>query len=241
MANMGSRKHLKRFKSPVHWPIHPKEDKWTVKPSAGPHAIDDSLPLLIVVRDILKVADNAREAKIIINNGDILVDGRERKDYKFPVGFMDVIELPKSKKVYRVLPDHKGRLVLHPIEKKNAEFKLCMITDKTTIKGGKTQLNLHDGRNSIVDKEYSSGDVIVVEIPDQTVTDHIKFESGTVGLITGGKHIGELGKVKEINITRSSKPNTVEIETDDGTFLTLADYVFVLGKDEPVISLPGGK
>jgi small subunit ribosomal protein S4e len=154
---------------------------------------------------------------------------------------MDVIELPKSKKVYRVLPDHKGRLVLHPIEKKNAEFKLCMITDKTTIKGGKTQLNLHDGRNSIVDKEYSSGDVIVVEIPDQTVTDHIKFESGTVGLITGGKHIGELGKVKEINITRSSKPNTAEIETDDGTFLTLADYVFVLGKDEPVISLPGGK
>ena len=71
--------------------------------------------LLIVVRDILKVADNAREAKIIINNGDILVDGRARKDYKFPVGFMDVISLPKSKKVYRVLPDHKGRLVLHSI------------------------------------------------------------------------------------------------------------------------------
>ena len=96
-----------------------------------------------------------------------------------------------------------------------------MITDKTTIKGGKTQFNLHDGRNSLVDKEYSSGDVIVVEIPEQTVNDHIKFESGTVGLITGGKHIGELGRIKEINITKSSKPNTVEIETDDGTFLTL--------------------
>ena len=78
MAKMGSRKHLKRFKSPEHWPIHPKEDTWTVKPSAGPHAIEESLPLLIVVRDILKVADNAREAKIIINNGDILVDGRAR-------------------------------------------------------------------------------------------------------------------------------------------------------------------
>lgn len=241
MAKMGSRKHLKRFKSPVHWPIHPKEDKWTVKPSAGPHAIEESLPLLIVVRDILKVADNAREAKIIINNGDILVDGRARKDYKFPVGFMDVISLPKSDKVYRVLPDHKGRLILHPITKENAEFKLCMITDITTIKGGKTQLNLHDGRNSLVEKKYSTGDVVVVEIPEQTVTDHIKFQSGTVGLITGGKHIGELGKVKEINITQSSKPNTVEIETDDGTFLTLAGYVFVLGTYKPVISLPGGK
>ena len=80
-----------------------------------------------------------------------------------------------------------------------------------------------------------------MEVPDQKVTDHIKFESGTVGLIIGGKHIGELGKIKDINITKSSKPNTVEVETDEGIFLTLADYVFVLGKDEPVISLPGGK
>ena len=31
------------------------------------------------------------------------------------------------------------------------------------------------------------------------------------------------------------------METEDGTFLTLADYVFVLGKEKPVISLPGGK
>ena len=118
--------------------------------------------LLIVVRDILKVADNAREAKIIINNGDILVDGRARKDYKYPVGFMDVIEIPKSEKVYRVLPDHKGRLVLHSISKKNAEFKLCMITDKTTIKGGKTQLNLHDGRNSIVDKDIQVQEMLLL-------------------------------------------------------------------------------
>ena len=72
---MGSRKHLKRYKSPKHWPIDPKEDKWTVKPSAGPHAIESSLPLLIVIRDILGLADNSREAKRIINNGEILVDG----------------------------------------------------------------------------------------------------------------------------------------------------------------------
>ena len=241
MAKMGSRKHLKRFKSPEHWPIHPKENKWTVKPSAGPHSIEESLPLLIIVRDILKVADNSREAKIIISNGDILVDGRPRKDYKFPVGFMDVIEIPKSEKVYRILPNEKGNLILYPISKENAEFKLCRIEDKTTIKAGKIQLNLHDGRNCLVEKEYKTGDVVVVEVPEQTVTDHIKFESGTIGLITGGKHIGELGKIKEINITRSSKANTVLIETDDKkTFLTLTDYVFVIGKDKPVISLPGG-
>ena len=82
MAKMGSRKHLKRFKAPKSWPISPKENKWTVKPAAGPHAIEDSLSLLVVIRDILGLADNSREAKRIINTGKVLVDGRARKDYK---------------------------------------------------------------------------------------------------------------------------------------------------------------
>lgn len=60
--------------------------------------------------------------------------------------------------------------------------------------------------------------------------------------MTGGRHTGEIGKIKKINITRSSMPNTAVIETGAGkTFLTLKDYVFVIGKDESVISLPGGK
>ncbi|MEN4007225.1 MAG: 30S ribosomal protein S4e [Methanobacteriaceae archaeon] len=240
MAKMGSRKHLKRYKAPKHWPIHPKENKWTVKPNAGPHAIEESLPLLLVVRDILGVADNSREAKRIINNGDILVDGRIRKDYKYPVGFMDVIEIPKS--VYRVLPDEKGRLILHPIPEENKGFKLCKITDKTTIKGGKTQLNLHDGRNYLDDGKYKVGDVIILKVPDQEIDDVISFEEGTIGLITGGKHIGEIGRIKEINISRSSMPNTAQMETENKkSFLTLKDYVFVIGKDEAAITLPGGK
>jgi small subunit ribosomal protein S4e len=242
MAIMGSRKHLKRFKAPKHWPIHPKENKWTTKPNAGPHAIEGSLPLLLIVRDILGVADNAREAKRIINTGEILVDGRARKDYKFPVGFMDVIEIPKSEKVYRVLPDEKGRLILYPIAAENKDFKLCKITDKTTIRGGKTQLNLHDGRNQLADNEYKVGDVVILKVPEQEITDRIVFEKGTIGLITGGKHTGEIGRINKINITKSSMSNTVEMETEDKkTFLTLKDYVFVIGKEEPAIALPGGK
>ncbi len=242
MAKMGSRKHLKRFKAPENWPIHPKENKWTVKTGPGSHALDKSLPLLIVVRDILQIADNSREAKIIINKGDILVDGRARKDYKFPVGFMDVVEIPKSGKVYRILPDEKGRLILHPISQENKGFKLCRIENKTTIKEAKTQFNLHDGRNCLSEEKLNTADVVKLKVPEQEIQDHIKFENGTLGLITGGKHIGEMGSIKEITITQSSMPNTVVIETEDGkTFQTLKDYVFVLGKEKPLISLPGGK
>ena len=67
MAKMGSRKHLKTYKAPKTWPIHPKEDTWTVKPSAGSHSIENSLSLTLVIRDILKLADNSREAKRIID------------------------------------------------------------------------------------------------------------------------------------------------------------------------------
>ena len=159
MAKMGSRKHLKRYKAPKTWPIHPKEDTWTVKPSAGSHAIIDAIPLTLVIRDILKLADNAREAKRIINSGNVLVDGRVVKDYKFPVGLMDIIEIPKTGESYRVLLDRKGRLQLDLIEENDS--KLCKIVNKTTIKGWKTQLYLHDGNNVILDEDaYNAGDVI---------------------------------------------------------------------------------
>jgi len=242
MAKMGSRKHLKRFKAPRNWPISPKENVWTVKPAAGPHAIEDSLSLLVVIRDILGLADNSREAKRIINTGKVLVDGRVRKDYKFPVGFMDVVQIPLSGEVYRVLPDLKGRLTLHPIPKENEGFKLCKITNKTTIKEGKTQLNLHDGRNLIVEDSFSAGDVVSLTVPNQEITDNFKFEEGSLVLIIGGKHIGEIGTIDEIIINKSSKPNTVVVENNKKeNFRTLKDYAFVIGKEKPAISLPGGK
>lgn len=241
MANMGSRKHLKRYKAPKTWPIHKKEETWTTKSSAGPHALDKSIPLVMVLREILGVAKNTREAKIILNNDDVLVDGTPRKDHRFPVGFMDIISIPKINKNFRLLQDEKGRLVLKDIDEKDSTFKLASIEDKTTIKGGKTQLNLHDGRNVIVDDatEYNTSDVLLLNIPDQKISDSIKFEEGSIGLITGGKHTGEYGIIREINITKSSKANTVLMDTEDGTFITLADYVFVVGNDKPVISLLG--
>ncbi|MGL6297974.1 MAG: 30S ribosomal protein S4e, partial [Methanobacteriaceae archaeon] len=244
----GSRKHLKTFKAPKNWPIHPKENTWTVKPAPGPHAIEESLSLNIVIRDILSIADNTREAKRIINTGNILVDGRVIKDYKFPVGFMDVIEIPKTGETFRVLPDHKGRLLLHPIDTKNKEFKLAKIKNKVVMAGSKVQLNFHDGRNLTIDDadsenaKASPDDVVKLKVPEQEIEEVFKFEEGSKVLITGGKHTGEIGNIKEIVVNPSSKPNTLVVENDSkNTFITLKDYAFVIGKDKIEISLPGGK
>ncbi|MCQ2970734.1 small subunit ribosomal protein S4e [Methanobrevibacter gottschalkii] len=237
MAKMGSRKHLKRYKAPKSWPIHPKEDTWTVKPSAGSHSINDSIPLTLVIRDVLKLADNAREAKRIINSGNIFINGIIVKDYKFPVGFMDVLDIPKTEESYRVLLDRKGRLQLKLIE--DASAKLSKIVNKTTIKGGKTQLNLHDGKNVIIDEDaYSVGDVICLKVPEQEIVEAYPLQEGATILVTGGKHTGELGTVSEIIENKSTNPNTIIIENSaKDEFLTLKEYAFVVGNDAPVIDL----
>lgn len=150
MARMGGSRRLKALNTPGYWPILRKKHKWAVKPSPGPHPIEASLPLLIVVRDLLGLADTAREARKIISEGHVEVDGRVRKNYKYPVGFMDVVRVRITGDLYRVLPYPVKQIVLHPISEEEAGYKLLRVENKTIVKGGHVQLNLYDGRNVII-------------------------------------------------------------------------------------------
>ena len=146
MGKKGKTGRLKRNPAPRFWPIPRKKFVWAPKPTSGPHPISNCLPLLLVIRDILGLAKTQREAKIIISQGKLLVDGRIRRDVRFPTGLMDVIHIPENKRSYRILPSKKG-LILHPIEPDETKFKLSRIENKTIIKHSHLQLNLHDGTN----------------------------------------------------------------------------------------------
>ncbi len=231
-------KHLKRLNAPKSLKIRRKERKFTVKPSPGPHPVKKSISLALVVREHLKLADTLREAKRIISNGEIIIDGEVKKDYKFPCGLMDVISVPHMKKHFRVLFNRRGQLVLVPIENKQAEWKLCRIENKTTLKGKKTQLNFHDGNNKIVKKdEYSTGDVLKIILKDKKIDDVYKFDKGSVSMIIGGSHIGEIADIKDIQIVESSRANLTTMKGEN-EFLTLQKYVFPIGTKKPTISLP---
>jgi len=52
-----------------------------------------SIPLLVVIRDVLKFADTKREAGAAIVGRKIKVDGKVRVAKKFPVGLMDLFEV----------------------------------------------------------------------------------------------------------------------------------------------------
>lgn len=228
--------HLKRLKAPRTWKLERKVATWTVKPSPGPHAVEKSIPLLLIVRDFLHLADTGREAKKIISAREIMVDGKVRNNYKYPCGLMDVISVPKTGEHYRILFDRRGVLRVVPIDEERAQWKLCRIENKTVVRGGKTQLNLHDGRNLIVEEDsYKTGDVLKITIPAQEILETIPAEKGYLALITGGKHTGEIAEIEEISVVKSSMPNVVALKG----FSTIKPYVFPVGKEKPLVQLPG--
>lgn len=231
-------KHLKRLNAPRTLNIHRKEKMWTVKSSPGPHPLEKSIPLGLIARDYLKLVDTLSETKLILSNGEILVDNVIRKNHKFSCGFMDVITVPKIKKDFRILFNNRGKLTLVPIDSKDASWKLCRIENKTIVKGKNIQLNLHDGRNQIIKKdEYKTGDVLKYSFKDKKINENYKFEKGTVSMIIGGSHIGEIANIEDIEIIPSSKPNLVKMKGKTN-FLTIRNYVFPIGKAKPVIELP---
>jgi small subunit ribosomal protein S4e len=232
-------RHQKRVAAPKSWPISKKTNVWVTKSNPGPHSHDSAIPLGVLIRDILKLTDNLREAKRVLNEGNVLVDGIIRKDHKFPVGIFDVVQFPKLKASYRILLDPRGRLMVNELDMADPK-KPCKILNKSVIKDGKVQLNLHDGTNILASNEYKSNDIVILEIPGKTIHKHIKYEPGNLAVITGGTHSGELANIKEIKKVRSSRHNMVLLTKKDGTdFETIEDYVFVVGTDKPEINLGG--
>lgn len=230
--------HLKRLNVTKTLKIHRKERKWTIRPASGPHPLRKSIPLGLIVRDYLELADNRREAKKIISSGGILVDGKPRKDYQFPCGLMDVVSIPKLKKHYRIIYNQKGRLTLVSTSSKDSEWKLLQIKNKKMLKKGVVQLNLHDGQNINVKKDdYATGDVLKISLKDSKIQDVYNFKKGFVSILTGGSHIGETAEIKDITIVSSSRPNLILLKgkTD---FSAPSKYVFPIGKKKPAVELP---
>ena len=229
-------KHMKRLTAPTSWPISRKTEVWVTKPAPGPHPVRRSMPLLTIVRDLAGYCDTAREARRIIGSRKIFVDGKPARDYKLAVGLFDVISVPETKDYFRLLLDRRGKFRLMRITKDEAKWKLARVENKTTLRGGITQLNLHDGRNILLKKDArKTGDTLKIAIPEQKVLGAFDLKEGNLAYLIGGSHIGQLGTVEEIEVTRSPKPNIVKFK--DG-FSTIKDYVFMVGTDTAEISLP---
>ena len=231
------KRHLKRYTAPRTWKISRKKETWTIRPHPGGHEFSKSIPLGLLVRDYLELTRTTREARRLIGQGDIKVDGKIARDYKKPVGFMDVISVDKLEQHYRVLFDLKGKINLVEIPTKNAEWKLCRVQDKRNIKGGHIQLSLHDGRNIVVNRElYKPGDALKIKLPEQKILDHFPAKENFLAMVIGGKHVGQIATIDSVEVMKSSQPNRVHFKEG---FSTTYDYTFVIGTKVPETKIAG--
>lgn len=240
MGKKGPTRHLKRHQSPSHWPVHRKGGVWTIRTHPGPHNLANSIPAAIILRDQLKYAKTASEAKTILANRKLLIDGKPRAENAFPIGLMDVLHIPDTGEYFRVLPDHGGKLKFQTIDSAEAGFKLYRITGKTSQREGKTQLNLHDGSNILVKTEqdqYKVNDVLKIKIPEKEIQDSIEFKEMQQVIITGGRSQGAKGTLIGLGPEPGWK-RTATIRTPNGDDIrTLAQYLFVVGSNESIIKL----
>jgi len=207
------------------------------------------MPITIILRDNLGVAETRREAKIIASDGKIYVDGKARREDKFPVGIMDVVSLPDAGKYFRVVPSQKG-FILHSIPKEETCFKLCRVENKTIVENGHVQLNLHDGSNVLVkvadpktsrEDVYDAFDTVKLSLPDRQILEHIKMKDKAYVLITGGKNVGKYGRIVKIDEAKGKKRKDaiVTIEDERGNrYQTILNLVFAIGDMRSTISLP---
>lgn len=210
-----------------------KKPKWMKAVKAGPYGRENSITLLHVIRDLLKYADNAREAENILSMGLVSVNKKKIREAGRTVGLMDVIEILKLGKNYRVLPRAKS-LYLREIQDSEANIKPCRVIKKQTVKKGGIQLNLHDGTNILLNKNaFKTKDTLLLELPSRKIKDVLEYKKGNTALISRGRHAGYVGVINEISEgKKSEKP-----KTKVGDVETLTDYIFVIGKDKPVISI----
>mmetsp|Transcript_123949 Transcript_123949/g.347064 ORF Transcript_123949/g.347064 Transcript_123949/m.347064 type:complete len:260 (-) Transcript_123949:82-861(-) len=238
----GPKKHLKRMFAPSHWMLDKLKGRWAPKPSAGPHKMRECLPLIVMLRERLKYALTYREVKMIVMQRLIQVDGKVRTDMFYPAGFMDVVQIEKTKENFRLLYDTKARFSLHKISNEEASYKLCRVRKVFRGLRGTPYCTTHDGRTlRYPDPEVKANDTVRVEIPSGKMLDHVKFEAGNTAMIRGGNNMGRVGTIMH----RERHPGSFEIvhlkDAAGHTFATRLQNVFVIGKGtKPWISLPKG-
>jgi small subunit ribosomal protein S4e len=217
----------KRLTTPKWWPIERKTKKFTVV-SRGPHPRENSLPLLVILRDVLKLAETGKEAETVIRKGEIMVDSRKIKDPNYGVGIFDVVEIPSMKKSWRAVP--KKGLVFLEIPESEKNIKICKIIDKRILKGNRTQLNLNDGRNLITKESYSTNDSLIIGLPKQNIVEHIKFGKGSTAMVFGGRNSGMVSKIKDLEDDKAWIGEEKALEVPKRLLM-------IVGKDKPAIKL----
>jgi len=208
--------HLKLQKAPMTWPIKRKGKTFVVKPMSG------EIPILIILRDILKIAQTRKEVKRAIFRKELLLNEKPITDDKQGANLFDVLTIVPSKENYRITFDKKGKFKMEL--EKNSHSKIAKIKNKKMLNGKKIQINLSDGRNFLSDLKCKVNDSVVINFKTNKIEKCLELKTGAKVFVIDGKHIGESGIIEKIN----SEKKNVEIKETGKTAQVLIKQIMVV-------------
>jgi small subunit ribosomal protein S4e len=198
---------------------------------------------MVLLRNRLKYALTGKEVMMIVRQRSIKVDNRIRTDPTFPAGFMDVVQIPRTNEHFRLLFDVKGRFAIQRIRPEEAAYKLCKVRERGVGPRRVPYITTHDGRTiRYPDPLIKKHDSIKLNLRTGKITDFIKFETGNLAMVTGGRNLGRVGVIT----SKEKHPGSFEIlhlkDAAGNEFSTRLMNVFVIGKGtKSLVSLPRRK
>lgn len=198
--------HLKRIAMPKSFPVRRKGREKFIVSSIGNAR---EIPLLIMLRDICKLAKTRKEAKTLLRAGEILVNGKKISDEKFSMHLFDTLTIRKLAKHYRVILKN-NKFSIEEISEKEVSARICKIIGKKLISKGKIQLNLDNGYNIISDMKASLNDSVLFDFKTNKIAKHLPFKERAHVEVIGGSHIGVKGVINKI------EGRKIEIKTKEG-------------------------
>ncbi len=169
-------------------PIRRKGTKYIAGASLN---VNNAVPVVLAIRDMLHLAQTAREVREMIKQRLLKINGRTVYHLNESIQLFSILEADKPY-VLTLLPTKRFSLQ----ETKMAKGRMGKIIGKRLVKDGKLQYSLHDGTSIASKEKWSVGDTLYLDLKNK-VKSHVALQKGSSVFVISGKYTGLQGTVTQ--------------------------------------------
>jgi ribosomal protein S4E len=233
---MANSRHLKRHAMPKSWNIDRKLIKFVTKPRPGSFKRDYVVSILSLIRDELNLVKTLKEAKYVLKNDEVLLNGKKVENIKTAVGIFDILEIKSIglKKIF--LFNELGKISTIDVKDNNMYLK---VSNKKLLRKGEFQINFMNSFNLKVDekqfKNIKVGDTIVYDFKNKKIVEHIPFKENIFAYIFDGTFKGHFVKLGKVTGYNGLGEDLIELEFDKKIHSTAKKYCFPISLKEETL------
>jgi|SRR3989344_3823487 len=206
--------HIKRQIVTTKLPIKRKGTTYVARTLSN---LNNSVPVMVALREMLGLAKTGKEVEKIIQQKLVSINGRTVEGYKESIQLFNIF---KADKTYILIILPTGKFSLQPT---TSTERLCKVIGKKLLKNNQIQLNLHDGTNILSKGKISIGDSVYVDSSSK-IKKHVSFEKGKEGWIISGRYIGLKCKIQ----SKEGKNTNVLVHDKDAATKLNEPQIFVI-------------